>query len=980
MKKIIFFITIFLIAISNPLAETKTLIKDRIEDTYTYYYDKTLGRERYIYASKYIFDNNIAYCLELGKLLESNIYTYTTSFEEININQNVLNEIKKIAYYGYDYPGHNTDKYYMATQEMIWDKLEENNVVWVKDMNPNNQIDIEKEKNEIEKLYNTHEKKPSFDNQEIEYTLGDILVIEDTNGFLDRYITTTKNVIIEGNKLILTEDFSEKEVILKHPNYTGNQFLLYTSGASQKMMSVGGITDVSSTLKIKLTGGSIELNKLDEDNKNNTSQGEATLNGAVYELYDDEGSLVETLITGKNNRIDNLPIGIYTLKEIIPSEGYMLDENTYTIEITKENLNVNLDVYEKVITRRIDLFKVFAANTTGELTPEIGIIFEVYDKNNNLIETLITDRDGHTNITLPYGTYTFKQITTTENYYKVEDFNITISEYNEKPIYKLLSNSEITAKVKIIKKDFDTKENIINSSIKFKIFNVKEGKYVSQKVSYPETKLTEEFQVDKNGIFITPEELPPGEYILEELQESMYGYLYNSEKITFTIGETSNFIEEDGDLLLEVPFYNKKVKGIINIIKYGEEIRYTNNTYYYKKIPLSGVVLNLYAKEDIYDNGKIIYRKDELVKEIITDEYGTSQIKDMPLGKYYLKEISTTNNHIIDESTYDIFLKYKDQYTDTITTNVEINNYLPKGELIINKYETGTNNRIKDTLIEVRTKDNIVVYKGYTNQNGQITIEDLPYGEYYISEIEASTGYRLLEDKIIFEITKDKEEINIYNERIKVPNTGFTLVPVDIFVIIATFLGIILIVFFHKEKRVVLLSMIIILLGITYLIITIYKYHTDYQETQKSIEAYINNNIETVTEEKYQYKSVLEIPAINLKRGILDINNEYNNAKYNIELIKENDTIIVVAAHNGNYRNSYFGNLHNIELGDEIKYYKDGTLSTYIYSESYDIKKNGYADIYRKEDIKSIILITCKDNTDDAQTVYIGYLKEESIY
>ena len=113
---------------------------------------------------------------------------------------------------------------------------------------------------------------------------------------------------------------------------------------------------------------------------------------------------------------------------------------------------------------------------------------------------------------------------------------------------------------------------------------------------------------------------------------------------------------------------------------------------------------------------------------------------------------------------------------------------------------------------------------------------------------------------------------------------------------------------------------------------------------------------------------------------MLDINNQYNKAKYNIELVKENDNTTVLAAHNGNNINSYFGDLHNIELGDEIKYYKDGQLYTYIFTEHYDIKKNGYADIYRKDDIPSIILITCKDNTDDAQTVYIGYLKEINTY
>ena len=110
------------------------------------------------------------------------------------------------------------------------------------------------------------------------------------------------------------------------------------------------------------------------------------------------------------------------------------------------------------------------------------------------------------------------------------------------------------------------------------------------------------------------------------------------------------------------------------------------------------------------------------------------------------------------------------------------------------------------------------------------------------------------------------------------------------------------------------------------------------------------------------------------------MDNKYNDAKYNIELIKEENNTIVLAAHNGNNQNSFFGKLNTIELGDEINYYKNGNIYKYIYSEKYDIKKNGYADIYRKDDIESIVLITCKDNTEDAQTVYIGYLKEINTY
>lgn len=980
MKKIIFFITLFLIAVSTVFAEEVTLVKNRIDNIYKYYYDDTLGRDRFIYANKYIFGDSIAYCLELGKLIDSNIYTYTTSFEELNYDKDILDYVKLLAYYGYDYPGHNTDSYYMAAQELMWNKLNNKEIKWVLNLEPNNFISVDKEKNEIISLINTHRDKPSFNNTEIEYILGQELEIADTNNILYRYVSATNNVIIEGNKLILTKNFNEDEIVLKHPNYTGKQYLLYTSGVSQKMMSTGGIDDVTSTINIKIIGGSLELNKLDKDLGIDKAQGEATLNGAVYNLYDDEGNIVNTITTGIKDKIENLPLGKYTLKEVTPSKGYLLDDNIYEIDINSENLNVKLDVYEEVIKRKVEIFKVFSSNTTGELIPEPGISFEIYDKDNILVNTITTDNEGYASIILPYGVYTFKQINTTENYYKVEDFTITISEYDKRPIYKLLSDSQITAKVRIIKKDMDTKENIKNSNIKFKIYDVKNNKYLSLNVSYPENKVTSEFQVDKNGIFITPVALLPGTYILEEIPDDLDGYLYNNDKITFTIDETSNFIKENGELYLEIPFYNERVKGSIEIIKYGEEVNYIDNSYYYKKIPLEGVILNLYAKEDIYGNNKLIYKQDELIKEIVTDKDGIAFVEDIPLGKYYIMEIMTVDNHILDEEIYDVTLSYIDEYTDNVMEKLEINNYLSKGKLIINKYQTGTQIPIPNTLMEIYNTDNKIIYKGYTDSDGQIILKDIPYGEYYLSEVEAATGYRLLEEQITVNIDKDEEMINIYNERIEVPNTGLSINNIDIFVIVTIILSVTLIIFFHKEKLIMILSIILILLGITYFVIKIYSYYDDYQSNKSSVEAYINKEMEVIKKEKYQYSSVLEVPSVNIKRGVLDINNKYNNAKYNIELIRENENNIVLAAHNGNYPNSYFGNLKNIELGDEIKYYKDGIMYTYIYSESYDIKKNGYADIYRNRDKKSIILITCKDNTNDAQTVYIGYLKEESNY
>ena len=291
-------------------------------------------------------------------------------------------------------------------------------------------------------------------------------------------------------------------------------------------------------------------------------------------------------------------------------------------------------------------------------------------------------------------------------------------------------------------------------------------------------------------------------------------------------------------------------------------------------------------------------------------------------------------------------------------------------------YETGTKNGISGTLIEIRNINNEIIYKGYTDKNGKIILDDMLYGKYYVSEVEASTGYRLVQDKIYFEVGDKDVDIDIYNERIKVPNTGISFDIKDIFVIVCFISSLGGILLKYKNKYIVIVGLFVIITSILYFGLKIYNYYNDIKNNDKAVEAVLNKKIDSLDNLKYRYKAVLEIPSIKLKRGILDIDNKYNKAKYNIELIKEKDDIIVLASHNGNNYNSYFGNLKNISLGDTINYYYDGKIYKYIYTDSYDIKKDGYADIYRKKGNKCIVLVTCKDGRNDGQTVFIGYLDE----
>ena len=980
MKKVIFFIVFFLFMSMNVAAKTVTLVKDRIDDTYVYYYDTVLERERYINASKYVFGNNIGYCLELGKSIESNIYEVTSSFDKFSISKDNLEYIKLIGYYGYDYPEHKTNNYYMAAQELIWNRLSSAKTKWVKELNPNIVVDVSKEREDILSLIGSHYLKPSFDGDKITLIKGEELVIEDYNNVLSRYTTSSDNVVIDNNKLIIKKDFDKKEIVLNKKSNLNKEFLLYTSGVSQKMLSVGDVDNVSSRITVDIVSGSLKISKFDRDNNSNVPSGDATLNGAKYELYDSDNNLIDTLIIGKKEKVTGLAVGKYYLKEVKASQGYLLDLNVYNLDITKDNLNIDLTVYEDVIKRRVDIFKVFGSDSTGILTGEALAVFEIYDKNNILVDTIITDNDGYASIVLPYGRYRLHQVKGSDNHYMIEDTFIDILFDDERPIYKVISNGTVKAKLRVVKKDAATGTVIKNKKFRFKIFDVNNNRYVSFKSTYPEYKVIDEFEINNDGYFVTPEVLSAGNYILYEIDDYMDGYLYNKDGIKFSIDKNSNLINDDDyGIVIEIPFYNKAVKGSIKVNKYGENIIYKDNSYYYDKVKLEDVYFEVYAKEDIYDNDVLVYNKDDLVGKIITNKDGFGSLNNLPLGAYYMIEVKSSNNNIVNDKEYDINLEYKDQYTADVVYEVDVENYLPKGKLVINKYETNSRVLLSNTLFEIYTLDDKLVYKGYTDKNGQIVLDDLLYGEYYISEVEATSGYRLLKDKIYFTIDKEELNIDVYNERIAVPNTGIINITNIIFIILMTF-SIILLIFFVSNKRIKIITILLIIFCLGYISFQTFRYLNDNYQNNKNIELFIDEKINDKVALKYRYKYLLEIPSIGLKRGVLDVDNKYNSANYNIELLSINSDSVILASHNGNNYNSYFGKLNKLELGDNINYYYDGKIYTYIYSDSYEIKKNGYADIYRDENKKSIILITCKDNSSDGQVVYIGYLKEIKSY
>ena len=729
-------------------------------------------------------DGSFVYCIEPGTPVSDGAVYPGQDFDQSYVGQMTQEQWRRItllAYYGYGYGNHTDIHWYTVTQYLIWQTVPHGYDIYFTDsLNGNRITKYTNEINELNRLVEEHNISPNITNDTIDMVIGDTVELTDSNNVLNKFeVVDTDNVSasISGNTLSITaNDVGDGSVTIskRDKNYS-HPAIIYYHPTSQDLMMRGAYDPIDVNLKIEIVGGKVSVKKVDMDTGLGIAQGDATLDGAVYGIYDLEGNRVGEVISkgGEYVTSDYLPsLGTFFLKEEKSSTGYELNETKYFFNITKDDLYPEVDVTEKVIERDLKIFKVYASDETGFLTGEPNVTFDIYLKSTGeKVTSITTDENGYATATLPYGTYTVRQVSSTEDHEMVEDFEIVVNEYSEDPIYKLLANAEITARLKVIKIDSETGNTIPVAGIKFKIFDVENNEYVCQVTDKEQCV----FETNDEGILLTPLPLESGTYRLEEQDQKLDGYLWNEEALTFAIGDDSTLINDDVfGAIVEVEFENTQVKGKVEINKTGEELIIEDDSYHYEKIKLEGAEFELRANEDIIVGGKTYYKKGELVTILVTDKDGYASIDNLPLGKYTLKEIKSANNNVLDPNTYEFELVYEDQYTEVVYKTFTIDNKYPKGELEFTKTDLVTGDPLPDTKIEIFTENGVKVFEGRTDENGKIIITDLPVGKYFILESDAPDGYILNEEKMWFSITENGEIVkaDMTNEKIvEVPNT-----------------------------------------------------------------------------------------------------------------------------------------------------------------------------------------------------------------
>lgn len=813
---LMFFVSVFFMLAGYTEVSAATLTQTPVDN---WYYTRRGGGKPYMSAqwNLYDLDGKTAYCIEPGVDITTSDYEGAIGWINSPYSDEVNRKIQLYGYYGYNYPGHGNLRYRAAAQSLIWEATGGQIIeFWTEKYGNGNFINLNVERNEILRLASTHYEVPIFDSDTKDAVIGETTTFTDTKGILSNFDvvkSSDASVSINGNTLSVTPNVvGNITVVLKKKTYTQDPTIIFVGkdATSQKMGMFGVDDPVLVRVKLNVVGGSLKINKKDLDTKLSKPQGDATFKNAVYELLDENYNFITDLIiddsfSAKTDKILS-PNKKYILREKTASEGYLLDKTEYRFKIDRDNLDIEMDVYEDVIEKIVNIYKVFADDSTTILKGEPNVSFEIYLKSTGeYYKTIKTDEKGFVSVKLPYGKWIFKQVSSTSGFEKVKDFEIVINNDSDEDITKIISNAEIRAKLKLIKVDSESRKILVRDGIKFRIKNLDTGEYVCQNVTYPGQEKICVFET-KDGMFITPYVLGYGNYQIEELEEqSIPGYVWNSVPLKFSIDENSKFIQDDEfGLMLEVQFENKEVKGEVEIKKVGEKLVIENGTFRYEEIELDGVHYDLIADDDIYaGDGTLIYKDKKLIKSFVTKD-GYFKLTNLYLGKYCLIETKTVGNHVLNSKPYCFEIKYKDQYTDTIKLTINQKNYLAKGDFELSKVDLSTGEPVEGALIEIYTEDDILIYSGRTDKSGKLYVKGLESGKKYkFVEKEAPEGYILNDEIHEFEILNNGDIVKdtLSNEKIviDVPNTFANdykiLIPVSL-----CGLGIVL-VLLSRDKR-----------------------------------------------------------------------------------------------------------------------------------------------------------------------------------
>ena len=547
-----------------------------------------------------------------------------------------------------------------------------------------------------------------------------------------------------------------------------------------------------------------------------STRGDGELTGAVFrvlagaEIRDRQGNVLfqngDTVVDALTTAGDDASAatgelwpGLYEIVEVSPPVGYEPSDAHFFVDARSAASQSETAVvtYEglKLNTIKQGVYAIVKFLGDNEIhddaglieTPEEGAEFELYLKkaggygNAREFERdyLVTNRYGYAKTKLlPYGLYVLKQVKGKDGHALKSPVEIFIrgDEDVANPPILTINNQAIRYRLKLIKTDAKTGKTVRLANTAFKLLD-SDGNVVTQTVSYPTRREIDTFYTDENGEVTLPETVTRGMYFIEEVQAPQ-GYLIRTERLGVFVGETGDVPGEAYALDIEIP--NEPVMGRVMVEKKGlrlvrlaEQADAFGNIVHqpvYEEGYLAGAVFELRAAEDIVGkDGTVWFHAGDVADTITTTEAGKDASKELPLGRYELVEVSAPEGYLLDGAPHEVELRYENDRTAMVETNVTLGNGYLSTEITLEKEKEDLEiimdgDHVRQEIVnipgegfvfglfadeELRVGDvtltaDTLVATGVTDAAGRLAfVGNFPHGAYYVKELSAPDGWTL---------------------------------------------------------------------------------------------------------------------------------------------------------------------------------------------------------------------------------------------
>jgi LPXTG-motif cell wall-anchored protein len=592
---------------------------------------------------------------------------------------------------------------------------------------------------------------------------------------VDEYAVTDSTGVATFEDVLIGTGYTLEEV---------NTPVRYVVPASQKAaVEWNSVTSKSFSNVLKKFNVTVTKSDLEKG----TAQGDASLAGATYGIYKGD-QLIDTYVTDENGQFTTSYYVCgddWSIKEIMASEGYLLDSASYHVGAEAKLFTIEyssatpLDVTEQVKKGNIAIIKHTDDGETQIESPETGAEFAIYLKSAGSYgaaketerDYITCDSNGFAQTKdLPYGIYTVHQTEGWDGREMMEDFDVFIAKDGQTYRY-LINNANFTSYVKVVKVDAETGKTIPYAGAGFQIYRP-DGTKVEMTFTYPSVTTIDTFYTNDKGMLITPEELEYGTgYTLVEVY-APYGYVLSSEPVTFDVTEENSSLDT-GVKVIEVKLANYAQKGVIKISKSGEvfaSVVESDGVYQpvYEVQGLAGATYEIKAAENIYTlDGTLRYAKGEVVDTVTTGEDGVAESKALYLGKYEISEVEAPYGMVLNSEVHTAELVYAGQEIEITETAASFCNDRQKVEVFLTKvmeqnkqFGIGMNDELSAVTFGLYAAETLTAADGTVipadglveiismDENGKATAQsDLPLGNYYLKEISTDSHYILSDEK-----------------------------------------------------------------------------------------------------------------------------------------------------------------------------------------------------------------------------------------